>query len=196
VATKAKVNALNPDSDRDFRPATYWPGSPVGIARGTDLPLLGEAPGFGDGSFLPPLGRAEVEIAAVGLQSTTGDVISVSARPVAGGIRFRIVDEYGTRFQIKRLVRRQPLTFGEFVELLDTARHEGMVGLLEAYLDLNYEGLEDDISPASLSGFVQARSLFYPQLEELYRARSRAWVKRRQQESAQRRRRASELAES
>jgi hypothetical protein len=193
---KTDVNAPATSSDRDFRPATYWPGSLVGPARGTDLPLLGEAPGFGDGSFLPPLGAAEMEIAAVGLQSTTGDVISVSARSVAGGIRLRIVDEYGTRFQIKRPVRRQPLTFGELVELMDTVRHEGMVGLLEAYLDLNYEGLEDDVSPASLVEFVEARSSFYPQLEELYRARTRAWVKRRQREATQRRRRASELAES
>jgi hypothetical protein len=164
----------------DFRPATYWPETLGKGSRGADLPQLGDAPGFGDGGFLPPLHAAEVEIATVGLHSTTGDVISVSARPVVGGIRFRIVDEYGTRFRLKAPVRRQPLSFAELLDLMDAVRHDGMVGLLEAYLDLNYEGLEDVMDPASLLEFVQARSSFYPQLADLYRARSQAWVTRRQ----------------
>jgi hypothetical protein len=176
-----RTKMASPKFDLNFRPPTYWIEGPAlgDPARGHGLPLLGNAPGFGDGSYLPPIGGAETEIAAVGLESTTGDVISVSARPDKGRIRLRIVDEYGTRFRIKDPLRDQPLTLGELVEVMDTVRHGGMVGLVEAYLDFNYEGLEGQIDPRSLLDFVKVRSEFYPDLEKLYAERAMAWVKHR-----------------
>src|SRR5262249_4767409 len=54
-------------------------------------------PALMGGEYLPGYQDEEVEIARVSLQSTTGDVISIRARRDRGAIRYRVVDEYGTR---------------------------------------------------------------------------------------------------
>ncbi len=40
------------------------------------------------------------KIAVVSLESTLGDVIAVRAEPVADGIRYAVVDEYGSTFGV------------------------------------------------------------------------------------------------
>jgi hypothetical protein len=162
----------------EFRPKSYWIG-----AAAIDYPLRGEAPGFGGGSYLPRATASEVEIAGVALASTTGDVISVRARPIPNGIRLRVVDEYGARFKVKNPVRVVPLSLGELVELIDTTEHEGMVGLVEAYLDFNWEdGMGSEGDPAELQDFAQVVSDFYPQLGAYYEQRAEEWVQRRRAE--------------
>jgi hypothetical protein len=161
----------------EFRPKSYWIGAgPI------DYPHRGEAPGFGGGSYLPRASASEVEIAGVALASTTGDVISVRAKRTANGIRFRVVDEYGTRFKVENPVRVAPLSLGELVQLIDTTEHEGMVGLVEAYLDFNWEGMGRLGDPADLQDFAQVVSDFYPQIGALYEQRAEEWVRRRRAE--------------
>lgn len=163
--------------DLSFRPDTYWSG-----AREIDYPIRAEAPLFGGGSYLPRLAAREVEIAGVALASTTGDVISVRARPVAEGIRFRVVDEYRTRFKVVSPIRSQPLTLGELVEMMDTVEFGGGVGMVESFLDLNWVGHDPLYDPGDLREFVLVVSPFYRQLERLYDRRAELWVRRRRRE--------------
>ena len=51
-------------------------------------------PSFMGGEYLPTVKRAEVEIARIRIDSTTGDVTSVYARLVGQRISYRVVDEY------------------------------------------------------------------------------------------------------
>jgi hypothetical protein len=160
--------------DLGFRPETYW-----STAREIEYPNLAEAPGFGGGSYLPEPELEEVDIAGVALASTTGDVVSVRATRVPEGIRFGVVDEYETRFTIREPVRPGPLTLGELVDLMATAEFEGLVGLVEGYLDLNWRGREGRGDPDELRDFVVVVSPFYPQLARAYASRVDAWVERR-----------------
>jgi len=49
-------------------------------------------PSFMGVEYLPDLYEDEVEIARVELRSTTGDVISIRARPEGNGVAYRVVD--------------------------------------------------------------------------------------------------------
>jgi len=162
-----------PEIDLDFRPKGYSAGP-----REIDYPILGHWPGFGGGSYLPRLGTGEVEIAGVALDSSTGDVISIRAQRVPNGIRFRIVDEYRSSFKIRNPIRDGPMSLRELVELMDTAEHGGMVGLVEAYLDLNWDGLGRQGDPAELQHFARVLSPFYPGLVMVYENRVEEWVSR------------------
>ena len=51
-------------------------------------------PAFMGGEYLPDCDPNEVEIARITIASTTQDVTCVYAKRVAGGIDFRVVDEY------------------------------------------------------------------------------------------------------
>jgi hypothetical protein len=51
-------------------------------------------PSFMGGEYLPTVNKAEVEIARIRINSTTGDVTSVYARLVGQRIAYRVVDEY------------------------------------------------------------------------------------------------------
>jgi hypothetical protein len=156
----------------DQRPSNYW--DPV---LETKIPLLGQAPGFGGGSYLPDLLSDEVEIAAICLDSATGDVISVRARPVPAGVRYRVVDEYRTRFRIREPVRGGPLSLGELVELIDSLRYAGQVGLVESILTMEWEATESK-RPGHVRRFVRVVSAYYRELRRLYRERAEAWVER------------------
>ena len=144
--------------DLAFRPRGYW-STDIGI----DYPMRAEAPGYGEGSYLPALEMDEVEIAGVALASVTGDVISIRAKRVSEGIRYRVVDEYETTFEIDRPVRPDPLSLGE---------------LIESYLDLNWEGRELQGDPGELRDFVEVISPFYPQLTRVVEERVDAWIDR------------------
>ena len=69
----------------------------------------------------------EEEVVRVQLESTTSDVISVRARPVRGGIAWRVVDEYPDRgeYVVKPQFSRGPLSLAELIELLDGASYNG-----------------------------------------------------------------------
>jgi hypothetical protein len=132
-------------------------------------------PLFMGGEYLPRYGHEEVEIARAALQSTTGDVISVRARRVDGMIHYSVVDEYESRFQCSPSRSPSPLTLGELVSLIDSARNTstGYVGLTAVFRDVNLKWGSD---AEELVDFVRVSSPFYPRLSEHYEAEGRAWL--------------------
>jgi hypothetical protein len=133
-------------------------------------------PSHTGGEYLPAMLPAEVEIANVAFLSVTGDVIQVRARPVEGGVAFRIVDEYeaeGSEYAITPELAARPLAMGELVDLIDTADPGDQsygLGLVEPPLVANLEGCDPD----DLVGFVTVTSAFYPQLGAYYQTCAKA----------------------
>ncbi len=138
-------------------------------------------PSFMGGEFLPSLPREEVEIARIALESTTADVISVRARAGDGKIRYSVVDEYESDFNVDPQESDLPLTMEELVRLIDRAgiglsvEEDGEANLTDSFRDMNLSGVGD---PAELIDFVTVSSEFYPQLEGYYRERALAWADR------------------
>jgi hypothetical protein len=113
-------------------------------------------PTFMGGEYLPTVTKAEVEIARIRINSTTGDVTSVYARLVGRPIAYRVVDEYqgDTLSDPKRRTSNRPLTMGQLIEFL--------LGAWDLYvcLDGNFEGdLEE------MLGFFEGESEFYPHFD-------------------------------
>jgi hypothetical protein len=141
------------------------------------------------GEYLPATEEDEVEIARIELASTTADVIQVRARHADGTIAYRIVDEYydeGSRYDVAPASCAQPLTLGELIDVIDTARRvdEGWrfgddrydIGLVDSAREFIYEGPGD---AEGLRDFVRVSSPFYPELEPYFQLRAEAWVEQR-----------------
>jgi len=162
----------DPPCDLTFRPDTY----PVGPG-GIDYPNIAEAPMFGGGYYLPDQRPGEIEIAGIALGSTTGDVFSIRARRTpTGRLSYRVVDEYGTKIEVRRHVRGEPLSMGELVDLIDALDIGLGEGLVTSLLDDNWGDGEAYDSPDALRNFVVVLSDLYPELEEYYDQRVAAWV--------------------
>jgi hypothetical protein len=127
--------------------------------------LLGRIhPMFMGGEYLPDYEAAEVEIARVAFQSTTGDVISVRALPDKDGwICYRIVDEYETEFTLPITRSMQPLTLAELIQTIDESDGQDH-GQVLPFLKMNAEN--DD--PNNLWDFITVSSDFYPGLTSHY----------------------------
>jgi len=120
-------------------------------------------PLFMGGNYLANPELGEVEIARIFIQSTTGDVTSVYARPHEGRIRYRVVDEYdGDTLNSSKATREsdKPLTLGELHAFFTNAWPFHWV------LDMNFQG---DVE--GMLGFFVAESDFYPDLDALCRQR-------------------------
>ncbi len=133
-------------------------------------------PAWMGGEYLPSLLEGEVEIARVRLASTTGDVISIRARPRAAGIHYRVVDEYGDdwgyRFAVSPKTSAAPLTMGKLIALIDSAdnglvdgEERGAFGLVAPHWAYVWDQ-ENEFEEAR--HFTRVRSEFYPGLEEYY----------------------------
>ncbi|MDT8437354.1 MAG: hypothetical protein RRA92_11445 [Gemmatimonadota bacterium] len=136
------------------------------------------------GEYLPDDLPGEAEIVRVSLDSTTGDVMELRARPIPGGIAYRIVDEYETRFPLPFYESPWPLTTAGVVRLLDETHgmcaHTGP-GLVWGPLVMNFgggPGPKEDVEKwrRRASRFVRVRSRFYPGLGEWYASRIEAWL--------------------
>lgn len=137
-------------------------------------------PSLMGGEYLSDTSDGEVEIARVELQSVTGDVFSVRARPDGDQIRYRIADEYEAAFIVEPEVSDRPLTLGELIGLLDgvsspddygEACNGGLVeGFWQYTLDVGEESAEE------AAAFATAESAFYPMLGAYYLARGAAWA--------------------
>ena len=136
-------------------------------------------PSFMGGAYLPEFLPTEVEIARVELRSTTSDVISIRARHEPGNqlIHYRIVDEYGTAFNLSPTTSNGPLSHDELVALLDGVDEEQGGGLALCYNEMNFEGTGD---PESLRHFTTVSSLFYPELHSHYEAVFDQWVEEKE----------------
>lgn len=123
-------------------------------------------PSFMGGEYLPNAADDEVEIARVCLQSTTSDVISIRARPVEGGIGYRIVDEYEEEFDLLIEKSEHPLTLAEMIRQLDESEIQNTGwpggGLILGYNLLNADSTDFE----DLRHFTSVESPFYPQLAE------------------------------
>lgn len=119
-------------------------------------------PMFMGGNYLPDTEHGEVEIARIRIRSTTFDVTCVHARPVDGGIHYRVVDEYdGETLQGTTEARTDaPMTLGEFADFF-----------LGAWplLDVLERNFEDDLE--GRLDFFDAESEFYPDFDRLCRQR-------------------------
>lgn len=110
-------------------------------------------PSLMGGEYLPTTEVAEVQIARIRIDSTTGDVTSLYARIVGQRIAYRVVDEYqgdtlGTR---TRRTSSRPLTMGQLVDFF--------LGAWDLYVCLECN-FEDDLE--GMLGFFEGESEFYP----------------------------------
>lgn len=130
-------------------------------------------PALMGGEYLPESAPGEVEIARVALQSTTYDVISLRARPVRGGIAYRVVDEYESQYRLRPRFSRQPLTLRQLIRLIDTADSWEMGDLTFGILRMN---LEAGASIDDLRDFLEIDSEFYGELKRHYWFRIQDWL--------------------
>ncbi len=134
-------------------------------------------PSFMGGEYLPDYARGEVEIARLVLDSVTQDVFSVRARRTRPGarIRYRLVDEYESDFQLDPASSTRPLSLRELVHLLDfaTAENRDNLGLPFPESILGWQrGWGEPVN----AGFVAMESVFYPGLQEYYAHRLEAYA--------------------
>ena len=97
--------------DFNFQPDTYWDGR--GLEQG-DAGYQRSQPSMFValvGEYLPNKEDGEVEIVFVETASTTGDVMSLRAKPDKKGIRYRMVDEYEQAYDLPFLTSAGPLSF-------------------------------------------------------------------------------------
>jgi len=132
-------------------------------------------PSFMGGEYLPGYLPGEVEIARICLESTTADVISLRACPAAGGIAYRVVDEYEETFLLPIPDSPGPLTLAEIIRQLDEgdAEKDRFPGGL-ALGSNNGSAASGDFE--GLRHFTHISSSFYPQLEEHYEHVFEDWV--------------------
>ena len=126
-------------------------------------------PALMGGEYLPRMGRDEVEIARISLESVTGDQISVRARRRSDRIVYSIVDEYEDQvgYELHPKTSSKPLSMRQLVELLDRACVRG-----GAVMSPVVWQIEDGLSSVDdMRGFVSVESDFYPDLGEYYAAR-------------------------
>ena len=113
-------------------------------------------PSFMGGEYLPDCKPMEVEIARIGIASTTGDVTCIYALKVADHIEYTIVDEYDgeTLDGPNVCTSKEPLTLKELVDFFLTGWD------LFAVLNANFE--EHGNRAERVKGFViDASSSFY-----------------------------------
>ena len=122
------------------------------------------------GEFLPASGPDEVEIGRLVLGNATADVESIRACRTADGIVVCVVDEYGTEFEDGQQIYKRPLTLGELIEFIDSARHpdpdEGSDGLVLGLVRNMFAAGNEDT--ASLMQYVDVSSAFYPDIQRYY----------------------------
>jgi len=137
-------------------------------------------PSFMGGEYLPDYSATEVEIARIELESTTADVISIRAARDPAGIRYRIVDEYETAFELPFETSRQPLTLKRLIRFIARAGVPGRSdGLAIAFNNYNTESTP----PAELRHFTTISSEIYRELCDHFEHVFDDWVKREGVES-------------
>ena len=129
-------------------------------------------PAFMGGEYLPDCDSNEVEIARITIASTTQDVTCVYAKRVAGGIDYRVVDEYEGMTLDDETARRtsEPMALSELVQFFMTAWDLRMV------LDANF--VENCYPRSYARGFiVDASSSFYAQFGNAMDNFVEDWIK-------------------
>jgi hypothetical protein len=146
----------------EYQPSSYWSnnGQPI-VGFHTEI----RQPYYDVGEYLPELDPREVEIARIVLRSTTGDVISVRARPKGDRIAYSAVDEYETQFKVKPEESKGPLSHEQLINMLEELQVEEETG---NYLQ---QLLNED------PDFLSAHSDFYPGLNVTFEKLLHEWMK-------------------
>lgn len=112
------------------------------------------------GEYLQKMKREEVEIARISIQSTTGDVVCLYARPVGHRIAYRLADEYeGSSLDgPSARTSMRPLTMGAMMKFFLASWN------LFTCLDCNYD---NDLR--GKLNFFSAESEYYPYFEHVLR---------------------------
>ena len=145
--------------------------------------VLGQIhPSFMGGEYLPDLTESEIEIGRIVLESTTEDVDSIRVTRDEDGYSYRIVDEYGSTFEIPEHLRKtiSPLSLGEMVDLINNTSRifEGVEeseepGLVKPHVTFMLsEGDED----SEIMSFVRVESEFYPELYDFFEYQKELWI--------------------
>jgi hypothetical protein len=138
-------------------------------------------PWFRGGEHLPALLPGEVEIARVVVWKADLLIVSVRARRDADGtIRYRVVDEIGTRYCHHPRQSAAPLTALELVRFIDGLRVHGWRFITSDFV----QTLRCDHMAAPESGqdlrraarLVTVSSPFYPGIGDLYALRAIEWA--------------------
>jgi hypothetical protein len=135
-------------------------------------------PTFMGGEYLPDYGRQEVEIARIALASTTSDVISLRARPSGSRIKYRVVDEYATEFQLPQQTSRRPFSLRQLIRfsiLWSTRKTDASWKGFGFVLSYNEGNLDCGTDLETLQDFTSVSSDFYPELGSHYREAIEDW---------------------
>jgi len=135
-------------------------------------------PTFMGGEYLPNYRRQEVEIARIALASTTSDVISLRARPSGSRIKYKLVDEYQTEFQLPQETSRRPFSLRQLIWFLDAVGHPEADPSWNRFgfvLSFNECNLECGTDLETLRDFTSVSSDFYPELGSHYREAMEEW---------------------
>jgi hypothetical protein len=130
------------------------------------------------GEYLPNYSRQEVEIARIALASTTSDVISLRARPSGSRIKYKLVDEYQTKFQLPQETSSRPFSLRELIRFLDSVEQEDADPSWNRFgfvLSSNQCNLECGTDLETLRDFTSVSSDFYPDLGSHYREAMEEW---------------------
>ncbi|MDX5428415.1 MAG: hypothetical protein LPK79_09965 [Bacteroidota bacterium] len=127
-------------------------------------------PEYMGGNHSAPFLPFETEIGRICLASTTGDVISIRARSSDAGYHYRIVDEYyldDGEYDIGLSYSKRPLTFRQFILLIESATIRGMSGTLPfGWEYTNIDCGDDDLDTQDYREFTHVESDFYPHTTE------------------------------
>ena len=138
--------------------------------------FISESPMTVGGELLPDFDDGEVEIARVVRIESTRHVFSLRASKhlagLSGVIRYKIVDEQGTSFNLHRLWSNRPLLFDELIRLIDRATYPDGRSLIERCHEL-IGGVED--ARVALNSF-RVTSDFYPDLQRWYQHVTAEWI--------------------
>jgi hypothetical protein len=138
------------------------------------------------GEYLPKMDVEDVEIARISLASTTGDQISIRASHAGGTIRYAVLDEYESEFELAFTESKQPLTLGELIQLIDGSRHcedEQPGGLLVCHWE---NMVEWDESLDDAIAFAWIQSSWYPELSTYYAQVASDWCEAKRKEQPDR----------
>ena len=114
----------------------------------------------------------EKEIAVMTLDSVNGDTISVRAIKSKDRIRYKVLDEYGSHFNLQREVSDLPLTLQEMINFLDQTTLQGLPG----GISLGYNRMNAEYSSrAELRHFTSIKSQLYPDLKNYYQQVFEVW---------------------
>lgn len=127
--------------------------------------------GLGQG-HMPGCMPWEKKIAVITLDSVNVDMISVRAIKSKDKIRYKVLDEYGSHFNLQREVSDLPLTLQEMINFIDQTSQEGLPG----GISLGYNQMNAEYSTrAELRHFTSIKSQLYPDLKKYYEQVFEEW---------------------